>query len=109
MRDPKQHPIDHLFAENLREARVKAPDKVWNGISNALETNRLRRKVFYARMTAAASLALLLGFGAWYYFIGGNLSPRTIVLTMVLPMCIHCPRPRLQNAKCRVKCLHRRI
>ena len=102
MRDPKQHPIDHLFAENLREARVKAPDKVWNGISNALETNRLRRKVFYARMTAAASLALLLGFGAWYYFIGGNLSPRTIVLDHGFAH-VH-TLPATKVAECEVPC-----
>lgn len=62
--------VDDIFAQRLRDAELKAPDGVWQGIADALETDRLRKKVIWAQLTAAASLVMLLGFGAWYFFFG---------------------------------------
>jgi outer membrane protein W len=72
MHDPQHTPqnVDGLFARGLQSAEVKAPDGVWQGIADAMETDRLRKKVLWARLTAAASILLLLGFGAWYFLVG---------------------------------------
>lgn len=72
MPDPQHTPqnVDDIFARRLQNAEAKAPEGVWQGIADAMETDRLRSKVLWARLTAAASLLLLLGFGTWYFFVG---------------------------------------
>jgi hypothetical protein len=74
MHDPHQQPqnVDDIFAQHLKNAVHKAPEGIWQGIADAMETDSLRKKVLWARLTAAASLALLIGFGAWYFFLGRN-------------------------------------
>lgn len=69
MRDPKKHPIDDLFARKLKDAEVNVPPAAWEGIAHVMEADRLRKKVFFARLTAAASLLLLMGFGLWYFLM----------------------------------------
>lgn len=76
MHDPLQsHNVDDIFARGLKNATQKTPDGVWQGIADAMETDALRKKVLWARLTAAASLTLLIGFGAWYLFLGRNPEP----------------------------------
>ena len=76
MHDPLQpHNVDDIFARGLKNAAHKAPDGVWQGIADAMETDALHKKVLWARLTAAASLTLLIGFGAWYIFIGRPQAP----------------------------------
>jgi hypothetical protein len=71
MHDPLQpHNVDDIFARGLKNAAQKAPEGVWQGIADAMETDALRKKVLWARLTAAASVTLLIGFGAWYIFLG---------------------------------------
>lgn len=71
----QKNKIDQLFAEGLQNAEVGVPAHLWEGIASQVEQKRLRRKVFFARMTAAASILLVIGFGSW--FLVDQLRPRS--------------------------------
>lgn len=70
MGNDKNNIIDQLFSQHLSEAELPVRDSVWEGIAAQMENKQLRRKIFYARISAAASLLLLLGFGAWFFWQG---------------------------------------
>lgn len=57
--------IDQLFASRLDEVEFPVPEGAWDKVASAMESDRLHRKVFWARFTAAASILLVLGLGAW--------------------------------------------
>lgn len=59
--------IDRLFTEGLEGAEAPVPNDLWEGIAARMETDTLRKKVFYARFTAAASLLMLLGLSTWFF------------------------------------------
>lgn len=59
--------IDQLFSGHLADAVYDAPESAWEKISAEMEKDRLKRKVFFARMTAAASILLVLGLGTWMF------------------------------------------
>lgn len=63
--------IDKLFKQGLADHSEKAPDFIWNGIEEALKLKRQkkRRNAMYAM---AASVALLLSFGAGYLLTENN-------------------------------------
>lgn len=74
MGNEKIHIIDQLFSQELSEAEAPVRDTVWEGIAAQMENGRLRKKIAFARFTAAASLLLLLGFGVWFFW---NQQPST--------------------------------
>lgn len=67
MANDEKNIIDRLFADGLGEAEMPVSNDLWKGIAAEMETDRLRKKVFVARMTAAASLVLLLGLSTWFF------------------------------------------
>lgn len=67
MANDEKNIIDRLFADSLGEAEMPVSNDLWKGIAAEMETGRLRKKVFFARITAAASLLLLLGFSTWFF------------------------------------------
>lgn len=71
MGNEKIHLIDQLFNQHLSEAEAPVRDNVWEGISAQMENGRLRKKILFARITAAASLLLLLGIGTWMLWGNG--------------------------------------
>ncbi len=66
-----KHDIDKLFNQGLSDYSEKPPGFVWNNIENKLNNKRFRQKrnIMYA---IAASVALLLSFGAGYLFTGSQ-------------------------------------
>jgi|GEM_PF-6490732 len=71
MAKEEKHIIDRLFSEGLEGAEAPVSNDLWEGIAARMETDTLRKKVFYARFTAAASLLLLLGLSTWF-FVSSN-------------------------------------
>ena len=67
MANDEKHIIDRLFSDGLSEAESPVGKDVWKGIAAQMETQRLRKQVFMARITAAASLLLLLGLSTWFF------------------------------------------
>ena len=67
MANDEKHIIDRLFSDGLSEAESPVGKDLWKGIAGQMETQRLRKQVFVARITAAASLLLLLGLSTWFF------------------------------------------
>ena len=63
--------IDNLFADGLKTYRAKAPVHAWDSLSTALDKKQSRTKFLYVRLLAA-SVAILLAFGAGYFFANYN-------------------------------------
>ncbi|HCC31906.1 MAG TPA: hypothetical protein DEQ03_17915, partial [Marinilabiliales bacterium] len=63
--------IDRIFKDGLADYSPKPPSFIWGTIEQVLERKRKKRQIvlFYS---AAASVALLLSFGAGYLFTGVN-------------------------------------
>lgn len=97
MRDFHQHPVDKAFADKLKEAQVKAPARVWEGVSAQMETQRLRKKVVYSQWTAAAAVALLIGFSSWY-FIWGTVASGGIANSPANPIAKVKPAHKIERA-----------
>lgn len=70
MGNNKDHIIDELFSQHLDQAEAPVRESVWEGIAAEMENDRLRKKVVWARFTAAASVLLLLGLGTWFLWGG---------------------------------------
>ena len=68
MGNEKIHIIDQLFNQHFAEAEAPVRGAVWEGISAQMENSRLRKKVRFAWITAAASFLLLMGFGTWMFW-----------------------------------------
>ena len=75
------NPVDQLFGSRLQEARVSAPESVWAGIASEMEGDRLRKRVFWARLGAAASIVLLLGVGTFWAISSGMFGNRPVQLS----------------------------
>lgn len=60
-----RHNVDRLFREGLDNADMPVSNKAWNAIASELEKDQLRRKVLWARSTAAAAVFLLIALGSW--------------------------------------------
>jgi outer membrane protein W len=65
MRKLGRHPVDRVFDKAFQNAEMPVSKNVWAGIASELEKDDLRKKVFWYRSLAVASLALLMGLGAW--------------------------------------------
>jgi hypothetical protein len=65
MRKLGQNNIDRIFEEGLQDVEMRVSGNVWAGIHSELEKDQLRRKVFFYRSIAAASVALLIGLTTW--------------------------------------------
>jgi hypothetical protein len=74
MRKLGQNNIDRIFEEGLQGAEMRVSGKVWAGIHSELEKDQLRRKVFFYRSIAAASIALLIGLSTWMFAFQTNAS-----------------------------------
>jgi hypothetical protein len=61
--------IDKLFRSSLKGLREKAPLHAWNKLDHALDAARKSTIMFYYRL-AAASVLILLAFGAGFYYAG---------------------------------------
>jgi hypothetical protein len=72
MRKLGQHNVDRVFDESLVDVQMPVSNKVWANISSELEKDGLRRKVFWYRSVAVASVVLLIGLGAWVLAWQGN-------------------------------------
>ncbi|MEY3442262.1 MAG: outer membrane protein beta-barrel domain [Bacteroidota bacterium] len=72
MRKLGQHNVDRIFDEALQDATMPVPGKIWAGINSELEKDQLRRKVFFYRTVAAASVLLLLGLSTWMIGFQGD-------------------------------------
>ena len=73
-----QKNIDKLFRDGLKGIREKAPVHAWNRLDHALDGARHRRKLVYYRL-AAASVLILMAFGAGYYYATFVNNPEVIV------------------------------
>lgn len=73
--------IDQLFGDGLREARVAVPESLWGGIAGQMEQDRLRKRVFWARIGTAASVLLLLGIGTFWATSSGIFGDQPVSLT----------------------------
>jgi len=73
MVNDKGHSIDDLFANQLADNEAPVRETVWEGIAAEMENDRLRKKVIWARFTAAASILLLVGFGVWFWWGNGRM------------------------------------
>lgn len=71
MRKLGQFRVDRVFDEGLRDAEMPVSGKVWDAIATQLEKDHLRRQVLWYRGIAAASIALLMGLGAWMLVVQG--------------------------------------
>lgn len=65
MRRLGKHIVDRAFEQGLQDAKMPVSSRVWDGISNELEKDKLRKMVFWYRSVAAASVLLLIGLGTW--------------------------------------------
>lgn len=65
MRKLGGHPVDRAFDQGLQDASMPVSARIWDGINNQLEKERLHRKLAVYRWVAAASLSLLLAVGGW--------------------------------------------
>ncbi|MBK9453795.1 MAG: PorT family protein [Bacteroidetes bacterium] len=72
MRKLGQHIVDRAFEEGLQGAEMPVSAKVWAGINSELEKDQLRRKVFFYRSIAAASILLLFGLSTWMFVFQGT-------------------------------------
>lgn len=62
-----QKNIDKLFRDHLNGVRIKAPVHAWNRLDSALNVSSFRKSLIYIRL-AAASVLILIAFGAGYYY-----------------------------------------
>lgn len=99
MRDFHDHPVDKAFAEKLKDAKVKAPARVWESVSAQMETQRLRRKVAYAQWTAAAAVALLVCFSSWYFIWGSAAAGSSATNTTEAFASVKPPKPTQAGAQ----------
>lgn len=68
MKEPKEnHPIDHLFAQKLKDHEQVPRSEAWNKLESRLNNSHTQRKglPLWARYSAAASVAVLLLAGWW--------------------------------------------
>ncbi|HEX2901572.1 MAG TPA: outer membrane beta-barrel protein [Bacteroidia bacterium] len=72
MRKLGRHTVDRVFEEGLQGAEMPISNKVWAGISSELEKDQLRKKVFWYRSVAAASVLLLFGLSTWMFVFQTN-------------------------------------
>ncbi len=78
MPDFDRHNVDRLFREGLNDVDMPVSNKAWGAIASEMEKDQLRRKVVWARSTAAAAVLLLIALGSWTLFnVGGQNSATT--------------------------------
>jgi hypothetical protein len=66
--------IDLLFEENLKKFRKSPPAHSWDRLEKDLNRENSSKRLFYYRL-AAASLLILLAFGAGYFYATYNSGP----------------------------------
>jgi hypothetical protein len=66
MRNDKKN-IDLLFREKLKGFRTKSPPQAWERLERDMDAVARKKKMFYFRLVAA-SLLVLLAFGAGYFY-----------------------------------------
>jgi len=59
--------IDKLFADGLKTYKAQTPVHAWESLSSSLDKKQSRTKYLYVRLLAA-SVAILLAFGAGYFY-----------------------------------------
>jgi hypothetical protein len=59
--------IDDLFAKGLKTYKAKAPAHAWENLSADLDRKQSYKKLLFVRL-AAASIAILIAFGAGYFY-----------------------------------------
>jgi len=59
--------IDDLFAKGLKTYKAKAPAHAWENLSADLGRKQSNKKLLFIRL-AAASIAILIAFGAGYFY-----------------------------------------
>lgn len=59
--------IDKLFADGLKTYKAQTPVHAWEGLSSSLDKKQSRKKYLYIRLLAA-SVAILMAFGAGYFY-----------------------------------------
>lgn len=67
--------IDVLFEEKLRQFKESPPASSWQRLEQDLNRGRSARRLFYVRL-AAASILLLLAFGAGYFYATYQSEPK---------------------------------
>lgn len=67
--------IDLLFEEKLRQFKETPPASSWQRLEQDLNRGRSARRLFYVRL-AAASILLLLAFGAGYFYATYQSEPK---------------------------------
>lgn len=63
--------IDNLFAGGLKNYKAKAPVHAWDRLNNDLNRKQTHKKLLFVRLLAA-SVAILLAFGAGYFYANYN-------------------------------------
>ncbi|MFC5410579.1 hypothetical protein ACFPMF_14745 [Larkinella bovis] len=69
-----KHPIDDLFARQLRDHAVKPQHASWEGLQRRMAANEQRQSPVVWWYAAAASVAVVL-LGAWWLWSGGETDP----------------------------------
>jgi hypothetical protein len=72
MSDEKKN-IDLLFRESIKGFRIKSPPHAWERLDRDLNALARKKNLFYYRLVAA-SLLVLLAFGAGYFYATYNTS-----------------------------------
>ncbi|MFN8394067.1 MAG: outer membrane beta-barrel protein [Bacteroidia bacterium] len=91
--------VDEIFERELGNAEMPVNGRVWSNLAREMEQDRLRRKVGFYRMVAAASILLLLGMGTWMLATQMDLPrPDGNAVAQLRP--IHPNLPAFANRRC---------
>ena len=70
--------IDTLFEEGLKKFKEQPPVYAWDKLDKGLDKAGFRKSLIYLRWMAA-SILIILAFGAGYYYAVYSLSPPEVV------------------------------
>lgn len=91
--------VDQIFERELGNAEMPVSGRVWSNLAREMEQDRLRRKVGFYRMVAAASVLLLLGMSTWIVAVQLDLTrPAAANVANLRP--IHPNLPAFANRRC---------
>lgn len=91
--------VDEIFERELGNAEMPVSGRVWSNLAREMEQDRLRRKVGFYRMVAAASVLLLLGMSTWIAAVQMDLArPSAVNVASLRP--IHPNLPAFANRRC---------
>jgi hypothetical protein len=71
--------IDKLFSQKLESYTVKPRPEAWEKLNNRLESKNKKTRPIWFRLSIAASIALLFGFGFFAYFQNPKVENNTTI------------------------------